>query len=312
MAVTFSRSLVIVAGAALAGCGGGGGGDGGPANRALPGANGLDYGFAGQRLDEAETVEVSARAALLQDGADPFIGPTQITFGPGFFSNPPSGQSAEVEIFGEPVTITNGEGTLSNGQTVRINFDPTAAGTYAGAISLISYGSQQPGPPPFANDGEEHFVFGFETNPDTIEDFRGIRGTAVYAGSFSASGIVYDDVDNIVGDLGTEMTGTVTFDVGFDTGTVGGTLEGTYTTGTTPVDVSLILDENITDLNNTGFAGILECGTAPNCSSISTVEGDFFGPNAEELGGVVSLNVINDVGGADLNYTGAGSFIVTE
>ncbi len=292
-------ALMLIAALGVSGCGGGGGGTTtNTAPQPIPGTNGLNYGFPGQQIDQAEGVEITQQSANVQ-GTTTSIAAGAITLGNGFTSSIDNG-SGTVQIFGETVTITNGVGLLpSNGQTVNVIFDPSRSGTYAGAVAAVSYGSQQPGiSGPL--DGETHTVFGFETNPDTISGFDAVTGNVTYQGGFLANGIVTNSGGPA---YGTELEGDIMITANFATNRASGTLDGTYNNGTSDIDVDLALGS--TPITSNGFAGTLTC-TAP-CSSTSEIDATFYGPDADELGGVLALDVTPTAGE---QYDGAGTFII--
>ncbi len=300
-----TKPLMLITAISLTACGGSGGDrtTNNPA-RPIPGTNGLDYGFPGQQISDAEGNEVSQNAAGFE-GTTASIAPNSITLANGFTSNSTNTGSGTVQIFGQTVTITNGVGTLANGQTVNINFDPSRSGTYAGAVEAVSYGSAQPGilSP---QDGETHAVFGFETNPTTIAGFDAVTGNVTYQGGFQASGLVRDNGGAQIGaNDGTEMEGTVEITANFLSDTASGTLDGTYNTGASDIDVDLTMTNAA--ITGNGFAGTLTC-TGP-CSGTSNLDATFYGPNADELGGVLALDVTQDSNGEQ--YDGVGTFIIT-
>ncbi len=302
---TMPLLLITVLGLAACGGGGGGGSSSGNPARPVPGTNGLDYGFPGQEISDAEGEEITQRAAGFE-GTTAGITDSAITLGNGFTSNSTNMGSGTVQIFGEAVPVTDGVGTLTaNGQTVNVVFDPSRSGTYAGAVEVVSYGSAQPGTLSPQN-GETHIVFGFETNPSTISGFDAVTGNVTYQGGFQASGLVRDTGDAVVGSTsGTEMEGTIEITANYANDTASGTLDGSYNAGAGDVNVDLNLAS--ATINSNGFAGDLTCTGA--CGGTSEIDATFYGPNADELGGVLALDVTQDSNGEQ--YDGVGTFIIT-
>ena len=302
-------ACTLIALVAISGCGGGGGGgsdeiDLGP--QPVPGTNGLNYGFEGQDLVDAEDTEITTPVAAFQATSGTTIEDVTITLGPGFFDAAPTDRDATISLFGQTVDINGGEGFLINRQTVRLLFDESNSGTYSAIVSFVSYGSQEPGTvDPI--DGEQVVVFGYETDPQDIDRFPATLGVTQYSGGFTASGLVRDDGGNIVADLGTEFDGAINFEIDFNNSRANGQIVGSYDAMGETVPVTLNM--GFGNFEDSGFTGTLTC---PACSdNTSTLEATFFGPNAEELGGVVVMDTTSDVNGSDLQFTGAGGFVLS-
>ena len=296
---------------ALTACGGGGSGaDGGGSGGVvtpppLPGTNGLDFGAVGQRISDAAGETVTVRGASFRDDTGAEAQNAQFVFGQDFFDGAQGDLDGSATLFGETVTLTNGEGQLANGQTVRIIFDDNQQATYAAAVQLVAYGSLDTPVPLGALDGEAHHVFGFETNPDTI--MARDSGSVTYLGNFVASGVVRNDGGAVVGNVGIEMDGSITVNVNFMNDGVTGSLTGSYETEGQPVDVALTMDP--TTISGNGFSTTLSC-TGPDCASSSSTDATFFGPLADEVGGTLLLDVTQPVNGNDRQYLGAGTFVI--
>lgn len=306
--LTCGRGLATVAlFLALAGCGGGGASSVDTGPQPVPGTNGLDYGFEGQDIRDSEGATIVTPGASFRETSDPANGTVTLTLAPGFFNAAPTDQNATVTMFGETVEINGGEGFLSNGQTVRLLFDPANNGTYSAILSLVSYGTLEPG---IASpiDGEQVVVFGYETDPTTIQSvLPGSLGVTTYSGDFAASGIVRDTSGDVVGDRGTQFDGSISFEIDFNSSRANGQIVGTYSTPTEIVP--LTLNMGLGSYNDSGFTGTFNC---PDCTeNASFVEATFFGPAAEELGGVIAIDATSDVNGEDLQFTGVGGFTLS-
>jgi hypothetical protein len=244
--------------------------------------NGLAYGTIGQDLSDAEGTEMTLASAGYTVGTGAAVTPGgSVTLAVDFLTGGPANLSAldaTIEMFGETVTITNGSGTLSSGNTVTLTYEPTRTGDYAGAVSIANHTSGG------VYAGETAYVFGFETDPADMLT----SGTAEYSGGFLAHGLA--------GGSEAEYEGEITINVNF-AGGVSGTLDGV-------LDGSTNLDLNLSGgaLSGTSITADLDC--AVGCSSsTSTLDATFYGPNGEELGGVLAI---------DTNvFEGAGTFIIT-
>lgn len=270
------------------------GGDGGDGITQPPsvvtGTNGLDFGEAGQSLTDAEAVEITTRSAAFEVGSGATTGDAEITLGAGFLAAAPADRTGTVQIGNETVSIANGAGALSSGEAVIVTFEPDRAGTYAGAVEVSIAGATGS-----AINGENAFVFGFETDPDVIADRT--SGLFEYVGGFQAFGSL-DDAD----DTSTEYEGEMTVVVDFaGSGSADVTLDGQLD-GTTDADLggTLAISEN-------GFSGALSC-TSGCTGTGSSVNAGFFGPDADEVAGVLGADFT--AGGA--TFDGVGSFILTD
>lgn len=310
-----TKLLLTAAVMGLMACGGGGGGsmtndpdtDGGTGGgtdgsgtdggggvtqppAATTGTNGLDFGAAGQSLTDAEAIAITTRSAAFPSGSGATTDDAVITLDAGFLAAAPADRTGTVEIGGEMVSITNGEGTLSSGEAVIVTFEADRAGTYAGAVEVSIAGATGS-----AINGENAFVFGFETDPDTIADRT--SGSLEYVGGFQAFGSL-DDADNTSTEYEGEMTVVVDFT---GSGSADVTLDGQLN-GTTDADLGGTLD-----ISGNGFSGALSC-TSGCTGTGSSVSAGFFGPDADEVAGVLGADFT--AGGA--TFDGVGSFILTD
>jgi hypothetical protein len=294
------KPLSFVTFLTLSACGGGGGGGddsgggsggGGGGVDPTPGSNGLPFGAVGQTLpDDAVDQAITMRSASFQSGGAPTIENARITVDAGFFQGDTPNLDGTITIFGNsaPITLTNGQGVLASGETVTLTYEPNRTGAYAAAIEA-SVGS--------LNDinGEAAYVFGFETDPATIAARSG--GTVTYTGDFqsfgSLAGAPNSDTEYAGGMIvGVDFTGTRNATVALD-GQIGGTQD---------VDMSGTMG-----LVGNGFFGDLNCNTAGCTNNGSEIDATFYGPNADELGGVLAIDItVTGVG----TYDGVGTFIL--
>ena len=314
MTQPMTKLMMSVAILGLMGCGGGGsftttfpdpvtpgtggdtGGDGPDDGGVTPpsgqptGTNGLDFGEDGQALSDVEAATITTRSAGFVTGAGPDLDEATITLDAGFLSAAPADRSGTLQIGNETVAITNGAGTLATGEAVIVTFEPDRSGTYAGALEVSIAGATGS-----TNTGENAFVFGFETDPDTIEQQP--AGSFEYVGGFQAFGSL-NDAD----DTSTEYEGEITITVDFiETGTADVALDGQLN-GTTSADLG-----GSFNLSGNGFSGTLDC-TAGCTSNDSSLSAGFFGPEANEVAGVIGV----DITAGDDDFTGVGTFILTD
>ena len=278
MKLHFAKPLMTTLLLVTAACGGGAGEDDDPivpGNDPTPGSNGLDYAVS-QNLRDAEGNAMTLTSASFESGAGASAQSGSITLDAGFLSG--GALSGSVDVLGETVAITNGTGNLANGQDVTLVYEAGRSGDYVGAVELVAFETGG------AVAGETHYVFGFETDPAEITS-----GTATYSGGFQASGLLNGTTE-------AEYEGDAIFDVNF-AGRVEGAFDGRLN-NTTDVDLTL----GQTSFGGNSFEGDLSC--ASGCSGAAgSVGGTFYGPNAEELGGVLALEFGN--------FEGAGTLILT-
>lgn len=271
----------------------GGGSDGGGATqppRVVTGTNGLDFGEVDQMLTETETFAITTRSAAFESGESADVGSAVVTLDAGFLTAAPAERSGTIQIGDETVTITNGSGTLSTGEPVVVTFEQDRAGTYAGALEVSIAGAS-------ASDvtGENVFVFGFETDPDLIE--ARTSGSLEYTGGFQAFGSLNDAADT-----STEYEGEITILVDFTgAGTADVVLDGVLD-GATQAD----LDGSF-NLSEGGFSGDLNC-TAGCIDGQSGIAAGFYGPDADEVAGVIGIGI----SASGDNFDGVGSFILSD
>ncbi len=277
-----------------------------PAPPAPPQENGLPYGVAGQSLAEIEGDELTALQSSIDDVTGAAGDTVTITLDPGFFAAGPTARNAQAIFLGQPVTISGGEGTLANGQTVRLFYDPSTAGTYAGSAQLAAYAALESVSPTDPINAEAHYLFGFLSDPDVI-DGR-ISGAVSYSGDISASGLVAINGIATADPTGTELDGAINLTVNFADDWVTGDLDATYTADARVIAVDLVLPHTAF-LGNT-LAGAFVCQSAIGCDSATNMDAGFFGPSADEIGGVLQIDTTNDIDGDAYQFLGAGSFVV--
>lgn len=199
------------------------------------------------------------------------------------------GFDAEMTFNGETVTFTlistdpiNGVGTLASGSDISIN--QLRGATSSRAIGIYSYEFAKGTPVDGGLNTEGQFVVGYVTDPATIEMQT---GAARYAATFSGFGGVIDS--NAVGvQHGGSLDGEIVFEVSFDDQTISSSIpSGAHTnfgnfTGTMEKQ----------DISSGQFTGDIDITCASfDCTSNSQIGGRFFGPEGEELSGMIMFDV---------------------
>lgn len=323
-------ACVVVISSTLIGCGSSGGSGGSEVSRVISGANALNIGTQGAQQpgtglpfaadaidDDSGLLDGPIRFRFVRfvtdyDNDRSFVVVTeeQLTF-----SEDAMGDLQErVSFNGEVIQLTDGEGVLSNGQDLVLVLPEF--GEYAFLVNLFTYSNS------FTSgfDSDGFGVVGFETKP---EDIPTSGGATTYSGGFTGYSNALALDGSIIADA-VELSGDVSIDVNFDTHAVGGFLQ--FVTIDNDIDVptvvvDLLLDE--TNLQGNGFATTTSVNTCPavrNCTSEVRIGGAFFGPEADELSGLVEIDYTE----ADIftdpdllleesvRIVGAGGFIAEE
>ncbi|SFS12004.1 transferrin-binding protein-like solute binding protein [Yoonia litorea] len=312
----FRNSIVFTAiGISLAACGGGGGGGGStePDVVEITALNiGSTSGVAAQTgLPFADGTAQSIPAntpltiRLARFETDHASGQTRLIVSTETYTKAAGSNllNADVEIEGATVTLVYDSaedesfGSLSNGQELGAYIN--ASGQFVSLINVFTYED----PPDDGFDSEGTFAAGFETDPSSLPTFA---GTTDYTGTLLGFANVVDQNGNLI-EQEVLLTGDAAIAVRFADGRVGGSVD-TQATGLalTYLDDVLVLTE--TDIAGNGFSTdastLQNCG---GCTSESLVGGAFFGANAEELGGILALDVTNAAGTQQV--IGVGGFI---
>lgn len=272
----------------LTACSGGGGDDDDPAPNTT-GTNGLPFGEAGQTLEDAEGVELSTTMASYNVGLGASLNEGQfVQIDSGTLDGAFNG---EISVNGERITISDSLGVTSDGNNVQVFYEPMDSGIYAGAVDvLISDGTSG------AQISENAFVFGFETSPDAIAGRT--TGTLTYVGGYQASGSLGGEFS--------EFDGTMTLTADFDgAGSVAGELSGEVSGGGR-IEMSF----GSLDISGSGFSGDIACDSGCSGVSAGEIAGAFYGPDAEEVGGVLAFEFEDDTSSDD--FAGAGTFVLTD
>ena len=252
------------------------------------GDNGLGNATSGTEIRDTTGQRITATAARATGSAAARI-TVPVTLDAGFFDGDLDGT---LEIGGETVTFTDGVGRL-DGDEVVITYAEGRTGTYAAAFGATV----------FAADPIEYgLVAGYETDEGVVDDYS--TGGATYDGEFVAYGQSIQGADRREG---VEMDGRLVVTFTFaGTHSVTADLTGLYTHDGS--DVNLLLTLPASDFDGNDFAGSLSCNGGGCTSSASSIEGTFYGPAIEELGGVLAL----DATAGGVRYIGAGTYLITD
>ena len=209
--------------------------------------------------------------------------------------------SFALTIDGVPFEITDGAGPVGNGQTLRTYVN--TSGAHSGTISVFTYVHGDTSGVTGAFDTEAYHAFGFETAPETVADRT---GKARFYGTYFGFGQILD-ADGALQVQEVENNGNLAFLTNFSTGTISGAMAGTIE-GPTPRDYEAIIKPTTRVGNGFGSNIVLVCEPGASCSSNSLIGGAFYGPDSNELSGIIGFDeTITDAGGTS-RYVGAGGF----
>lgn len=268
-AMTRKAVLTLCAGALLGACGGSGGGDDGGSDE--PVASDVTDGVVGSTLGFTST-------SAVQDSSLRYVAVT--TSGEG--SN---GNTGALDHDGNLITGGLLEGTINGSRTrIELTNDNT------GAIANLSGGLQFVRVFGFEGSQYSRFgVVGIQTGDANVPD----SGTGVYSGTVQMQATNSDDSYSLTGNVAVSASFagagnvTSTFDQLSGTGNNTGSV-GTGDTGTITITGATI--------SNGAFTGGTASGTGPlfddvsGAANLSGTRGEFFGPAADEVGGVLSLS----------------------
>jgi hypothetical protein len=215
------------------------------------------------------------------------------------------GDNQTITYKGETLVFVNGFATLANGQG--ISQIKTTSGSYSEIHSLYtySYGGLDG---TTGIDSEGFYVIGFETDPDTIAARTDV--SASYEGAYEGYGQALDLAGDIVKEE-VDTSGSMILSVDFSAGTVSGSMDGIIS-GLTSYTATIAE----TDIIGNGFASTLsvDCAAGVTCSSNSQIGGAFYGPNGEDLSGVMVIDetIVNPDTAVSFQYIGAAGFVTTE
>lgn len=197
----------------------------------------------------------------------------------------------------------SGTTTLDSGVEIDLILDETGAHSQGYAIFTYAYEGDDPQDGQLNADGS--FILGFETDPEVV---AAAQGTATYEGIFGGFGAVENLSANTI-ENEVSIEGDITLQVSFDDMDVDADIEGFVGVG----DDSASFDGALRDAPIVGnaFSGMLDisCADDANCTSDSSIGGAFYGPDRDEVAGLLSFNVTsNDSDGVRRRYVSGAFF----
>ncbi len=211
-----------------------------------------------------------------------------------------AGETIELDFLND---IGSASGEISTGRFVE--FFAAEEGEHVGAFGVYTYEYLESSPVDGGLNTEGNFVIGFRTPDSALDSFT---GTASYEGDFSGFGHVLLKGSTPEGFNEDSVSGNIVFDVAFGNApTISGSL-----TGRGGFDFTGDIAE--VPINNGAFESTvaLDCG-ANICSGSPEIGGAFYGPDGEEIAGLITIEV--DASGPSANgddgltFTSAAGFV---
>lgn len=285
----------------LAACGGGGGDDQpglffGSTDPAAS-RSGLDYADGTQNLTDLEGQTHTVRVVRVV--TNKVTGVVEQIISNETLTLTPSGDGEEftITLDGETLTFVDEVAERADG-TFLTQSDPSDSPSLNHAILYELFASPEDGGPEDELT-QANFVTGFETSPDAAAL---TTGTVFYEGEFDGGGNS--------GSQGNEFEGDFILVADFGTSTISGDV--TLTSFDTAFGRSTVeFDLAQTAITGNGFAGDLTLTSCSigTCTSDAEIGGVFYGPNAEEVAGLIFVDVTatNDAGETD-QVSGTAAF----
>jgi len=323
--VSLCKAALLGATSFVAACGGG------SKSVLSPGANGLPYSVAGLTADVGT---MTTTYSGLQFRADNSVSAWQDdNAGTVSLVSSGSGDAASA------ITIISNSQIIVDGVTfTRQPGTPTSVGgftgdvwTSAGGVSGIFALSGDPGAPTVlnsiffgyldqnqANGGNTDYsdtflISGFETNPnETNTGLPNALPTASYAGPAALylrnrDGTIANKVALIENAAGTNLTAN------FGTSTLTGTISGQAGGADNALGTGQVVLTVNTALSGNGFSNLTTGFTSANAAITlngpQAINGNFFGQNAAEIGGVLNTGIANNGGSIPLDTYASGFFL---
>ncbi len=197
---------------------------------------------------------------------------------------------------------------LSEDEFLRIETDSSTRGTFSAVPNLYNISRTDN---VRLRDG--FFVLGYNT---ALGDIGEMGGSANYNGEFEGYGARLDD-DNTVVEDGQPVRGEITFAVDFEDGTLDGDITGEIVStfadlANLPISGSI----SETTINGNSFETtipVIDCGELV-CTSDSTIGGGFYGPDADEVSGIIAVDVTGTNGdtGTTERFIAAAGFVTED
>lgn len=319
---------VIVAAVALAGCGGSGtqvvtgapqpaSFNLGTAAGATVAASGLPFAQAGTSQSVPTGVPITIRAVgyeNVHETADPQIQllaqQVVLNAGTSLFEG-----NHSFFIEGERIDFDGANARLANGEDASSGSLTSRNGVFVGVVQ-VSGAVDVPGAARLRPNTEWRFLSGFETDPAVIGP---LAGTVVYAAALSGQGLLLSGPQGVpISDGG--IGGSARLTVNLDANTVDADLvarigvePGGFESGFVAERFDLTLAD--APIAGNGFQGPLTvgCDVGLTCTGGGEMGAAFFGPTAEEIGGLAAIDVVLSGGaiGTAKAFRGQASFVAT-
>jgi len=188
-----------------------------------------------------------------------------------------------------------------------IAIDPSELGAYSTVYQLYSSA-----PSRFIGTRQGYFALGFNTDPETVADKS---GTAEFGGDFLGQGAVLDADNEVIRSL-TTVRGDIDLSVDFSNGSISGEISSGQIGGLGGELRAIRGSIPETTINRNTFQTALPdivCNGL-SCASDSAIGGGFYGPNADEVTGIITFDVTgtDEFTGTTERFISAAGFVAQD
>lgn len=263
------------------------------------GGNGLGYADDASQLNDLDGQ--TSKLRMVRYVRDPNTGAARFLTSDDVLEQIDS-ENFTVTFADETITFVEREAFRADGSSIRSR---TLDGNFAQVLEFNSGASVNP----VNEETVGYTIVGFETNPAEIASTTGrvfYAGTSFYAGTVS-------DLDGNVLDDGFRGSTSAFFEADFGSGNITGSYTIDLEDETSVSREVFELELAPTAIIGNGFAGdltVANCGAGFTCTSASEIGGVFYGPEADNIGGIVGFDITKqNANGDGIAVIGAGGFV---
>jgi len=276
------------------------------------GENGLEFADGAQTLADIEERTFNVTVARFVRDTDSGEGSIRVseetvTLSSGFTTRETANLTLSLD--GEVLTFVNGRAALDSGQSVWgfLNFKLDRPTTYSATGGFYSYEKYLEASESTVLETEGYFAIGFQTDPNEILE---MSGPVEYLGEYHGFGQLLD-VENRLLDDEIQTNGLISITVDFDRSSVSGFLNGVFDPYDAADPYQMFFVDAALDGNSFAAAPDMVCAPGAACTSATNLGGSFFGPEADEISGVIGFDETTEIGDATTRFIGAAGFTTT-
>ena len=214
-----------------------------------------------------------------------------------------------LSLDGDVLTFVNGRAAMGSGQTVwgYLNFKLDRPTTHSATGGFYSYEKYLEASESTVQETEGYFAIGFQTDPDEILE---MSGPMEYLGEYHGFGQLLD-VENRLLDDELVTNGRISITVDFDRSSASGVLNGVFDPKGADDAYQMFFVDAPLDGNSFAAAPDMVCAPGAACTSATNLGGSFFGPEADEISGVIGFDETTEIGDTTTRFIGAAGFSTT-